>query len=50
MREEWLKEDDQVAALQLVMNPSAALKKLAPRFKALEPDMDRIFWQSRVTR
>ncbi len=50
MREEWLKEEDQLAALQLVMNPSAALKKLAPRFKAIEPDMDRIFWQSRVTR
>ncbi len=50
MRDEWLKEEDQLAALQLFMNPHAALKKLAPRFKALEPDMDRIFWQSRVTR
>lgn len=50
MRDEWLREEDQLAALQLVMNPRAALKRLAPKFKALEPDMDRIFWQSRVTR
>jgi hypothetical protein len=50
MRDEWLKEEDQLAALQLVMNPRAALKRLAPKFKAIEPDMDRVFWQSRVTR
>ncbi len=50
MRDEWLKEEDQVAALQLVANPRAALVRLAPKFKAIEPDMDRVFWQSRVTR
>ena len=50
MRDEWLKEEDQAAALQLVANPRAALVRLAPKFKAIEPDMDRVFWQSRVTR
>ncbi len=50
MREEWLRDEDQTAATQLVFNPAAAMKTLAPRFKAIEPDMDRVFWQSRVKR
>ncbi|HSQ63382.1 MAG TPA: hypothetical protein VLM85_09220 [Polyangiaceae bacterium] len=50
MRQEWLRDEDQLAALQLVLDPAAALRKLAPTFKAIEPEMDRVFWQSRVTR
>jgi hypothetical protein len=50
MRDEWLREEDPLAAALMVLNPHAALRKLAPKFKELEPTMDRIFWQSRVPR
>ncbi len=50
MREEWLREENPLAAAQLVLDPHAALRKLAPKFKEIEPTMDRVFWQSRVPR
>lgn len=50
MRPEWLREENAIAALQMLLDPSSALRRLAPTYKSLEPDMDRIFWQSRVTR
>jgi hypothetical protein len=50
MREEWLREEDPLAAARMVLRPDVALRELAPKFKAIEPTMDRIFWQSRVPR
>lgn len=48
MRESWLPEADADAFVESVWNPDAALKRLAPGFKRLEPDIERLFWQSRV--
>ena len=47
MRESWLLEEDQEAATRMLLQPGRALKELAPKFKAMEPEMDRIFWESK---
>jgi hypothetical protein len=50
MRQEWLPEENAAKAAQLLYTPAAALKALAPRFKAREASMDSVFWNSRVGR
>lgn len=50
MRDEWLRDEDDVEAARMLLRPGDALRRLAPKFKGVEGDMDRIFWQSRVTR
>lgn len=47
MRQEWLAEENPVAAAALLADPARAMKALAPRFAALEPTMERSFWGSR---
>lgn len=48
MRQRWLKEQNDQALRQLLLHPDAALRRLAPLYKRVEPDMDRLFWSSRV--
>jgi hypothetical protein len=50
MRKEWLPEENAAKAAQLLYTPAAALKALAPQFKAREAGMDSVFWSSRVGR
>jgi hypothetical protein len=50
MRDEWLKEENPAMVALLMMNPAEALRQLAPAFKKIEPEMERIFWQSRFGR
>lgn len=50
MRPEWLPEENLAKATQLLYMPGAALKALAPIFKARESGMDSVFWNSRVGR
>lgn len=50
MREEWMAEEDPVAAALLVYDPVEALRQLAPQYKRLEPHMERAFWNSRYVR
>lgn len=47
MRQEWMAEENPRAALALLSDPARALRTLAPRFAALEPEMERSFWESR---
>jgi hypothetical protein len=47
MRTEWLEEDDPLLAAQMLLDPATALRRLAPVYKALEPEMEDIFWRSR---
>jgi hypothetical protein len=47
MRAEWLVEQDLAAARDFVADPREALRRLAPRWKALEADAERVFWESR---
>ncbi len=47
MREEWMAEEDPALAALMFTRPRLALGFLAPKFKALEPDMESQFWGSR---
>lgn len=49
IREEWLKSEDLKAVNRILLNPSGYLKKMAPYYKAQEPEMEKIFWNSRYT-
>lgn len=50
MREEWLKYEDLKAAKRMLLNPSGFLKKMAPEYKSIEPEMEKVFWNSRYTK
>ncbi|MGD9546431.1 MAG: hypothetical protein AB7V45_02680 [Candidatus Krumholzibacteriia bacterium] len=50
MRQEWMTEEDPARAAMLLLAPGAALRALAPEFKAMEPDMEAQFWGSRYAR
>jgi hypothetical protein len=50
MRQQWLDEEQPVAAIKLFLFPDQALKDLAPAFKRLEPDAETLFWSSRYAR
>ncbi len=47
LREEWRAEENPVGWATLFLKPSLALKQLAPAYKAIETDMEAIFWSSR---
>jgi hypothetical protein len=47
MREEWLADESAVHIALLLYRPEAALRMLAPRFKAIEPVIEDLFWGSR---
>jgi hypothetical protein len=47
MREEWLSEEDPQMALLAVSDPAAALRRLAPAYKAQEGRLEQQFWASR---
>ena len=50
MREEWLAEENQQALAEIFFNPEQALRRMAPEFKALETEMEDIFWGSKYAR
>jgi len=50
MRQEWLAEEDPQMAWLAVADPAAALRRLAPAYKAREDRMERQFWESRFRR
>lgn len=50
MRREWLPEQNLASAAQILLDPGAALRTLAPPFKRQEPEMERLFWNSRYVR
>ena len=47
MRREWIAEENSRAARQLLLDPAAMLRALAPAYKRQEPTMERAFWNSR---
>lgn len=47
MRGEWLAEENPRMIALLGLDPRAALRTLAPSFKAVEQDFERHFWASR---
>lgn len=50
IRETWVKEENPGRLATMLLDPRAALRNLAPEFKALEPGMDDVFWKSRYGR
>lgn len=50
MRQEWLKEENPMKAVQMVFEPEKSLRELAPEFKKVERGMETIFWKSRYGR
>jgi hypothetical protein len=47
MRQEWLAEESPGMAAAMFLNPAGMLRRLAPEFKRVEPDMETMFWNSR---
>jgi hypothetical protein len=50
MREPWLAEESALEAATVLMRPREALRRMAPGFKRIEPEMERLFWSSRFRR
>ena len=50
MREAWLREENPRQLARLLRRPGRALRELAPAYKAVEAEMDDIFWNSRYAR
>jgi hypothetical protein len=50
MRQEWLADENPLAALRLFTSPERMLRELAPAYKRVEPRMEEIFWRSRYAR
>jgi hypothetical protein len=47
IRDEWLHEESPAYLAEVFFDPRAALIRLAPEYKKLEPGMERAFWSSR---
>jgi hypothetical protein len=47
MRDEWVAEQDLGKAAQLLLDPSQALRDLAPQYKVTETELEDMFWNSR---
>jgi hypothetical protein len=50
MRKEWIEEENPLLLSQLMVDPEGALKRLAPEFKRVEPQMEECFWRSRYAK
>jgi len=50
MREGWLAEENALLAASVLSRPRDALRRMAPGFKEIEPEMERLFWSSRFRR
>lgn len=50
MRAEWLAEENPARAASMFMNPTRAMRDLAPAFKKQEASMEQAFWTSRYVR
>ncbi len=50
MRQEWLEEEDPVAAALMLTRPDVMFRRLAPEFKEREARMEEIFWNTRIGR
>jgi hypothetical protein len=47
MRQEWMAEEDKLAAMRLFLDPAGSLRALAPEFKREEPSLEAAFWSSK---
>jgi hypothetical protein len=47
MRRQWLEEENALEVARILLDPGGAMKRLAPKYKRIEGQMEDIFWQSR---
>jgi hypothetical protein len=50
MRQEWLREENPVSAMRMLLDPEGTLRALAPAYKKVEPHIEEMFWRSRYAR
>lgn len=50
IRESWIEEQDFKKLHQMIRKPGLYLKKIAPSYKNVEPEMENAFWNSRYVR
>lgn len=50
MRAEWLREEQPLAVLKLLLDPAQAMRDLALAWKRMEPQAEQLFWSSRYAR
>lgn len=50
IREQWLREQQPLSAVHMLLDPKRALKELAPVYKRFEPEAEAAFWGSRYAR
>ena len=47
IRDTWKREENAEYARQVFLDPVGALRRMAPQFKAAEPSLESLFWNSR---
>jgi hypothetical protein len=47
IRDEWLAEENPLKAVMMFLNPEKTLRDLAPEFKLIETEMEKLFWGSK---
>ena len=50
MRSEWLRDESPIDFARALADPEGLLRRLAPAYKRVEAQMDRIFWSTRIGR
>lgn len=50
IRKEWIEEENPFLLSEMLVTPESALKRLAPEFKRIEPQMEESFWRSRYAK
>ena len=50
MRPEWLREENPAMLALLATRPQEALRRMAPAYSRLEPQLEAMFWASRFGR
>ena len=47
IRNSWIEEENLSLLIEMNFNPEETLKKLAPHYKKIEPNMEKVFWNSK---
>ena len=50
MRKEWVAEQAPLQGIRMAIDPETALRRHAPAYKRVEPDIERMFWESRYAK
>jgi hypothetical protein len=48
IRKSWLPDESAWDLMKMLLDPEGAMRRLAPVYKGIEGDMERVFWESRV--